>query len=390
MRIVIDGRLIDVRRTKGLGRYVVALIRALQTVDDDCEFIVLVPPGQVAAVPSHPRWRTVEVPWRWYSLGEQIFLPRLLRRLKPDLVHFPHFNVPLLYRGRFVVTIHDLLLRHWPSDRGGVLRRVGYLFKRLAYRLVVAVAVRRAAQVIVPSEFTATEIRRYYPLAKDKITVAPYAAGIEDKTDQNLDDKSVILRYTTDTPFCLYVGNHYPHKNIGQLIDVFAELSQEWPGQLLLISQADDWTSHWQAIVTARGLDQRIKFVGFVPDEDLSAFYRQAACFVTLSRYEGFGLPVIEALVAGAPVLATDHPCLREVGEPVVNFISLDDSSRIVRELAALVALPSSAAARTERQQRASRYHWLATATTHLDCYHAITAKTKTSHDQVTDQDAGD
>jgi glycosyltransferase involved in cell wall biosynthesis len=171
MRIGIDARMYG-PESRGLGRYVQKLVDNLVAVDDVNEyFIILTSQNWDAFQTTKPNFIKVLVPWHWYSLGEQIFLPFKLWRLKLDLMHFPHFNIPLLYRRKFVVTIHDLIISHYPDMRSTTLPKWLYRLKLAAYRLVLRRAVVNSSKIIVVSNFTKQDIERYYPRVADKIVV---------------------------------------------------------------------------------------------------------------------------------------------------------------------------------------------------------------------------
>lgn len=170
MRIVIDGRFYGLENA-GLGRYTMNLISELQKLDTKNQYSVLLRKKYFNRLNFGSNWKKVLVDINHYSLKEQIKLPKILRNLKPDLVHFLHFNVPVFYNGKFIVTIHDLLMHKQRGLEATTLTPSRYFFKRLGYGLVFANAVRRAKKIIVPSQAVKDEVSYYYKLEPEKVIV---------------------------------------------------------------------------------------------------------------------------------------------------------------------------------------------------------------------------
>jgi glycosyltransferase involved in cell wall biosynthesis len=176
MRIGIDARFYGTTG-KGLGRYTEKLIAELERLDQENDYVIFLSRENFEAyLPSSPRFRKVLAWPRWYTLSEQLFLPFLLRRERLDLVHFPHFNVPLLYRRPFLFTLHDLILFHFPTLRASSRSRALYWLKFAAYRLVLSSALTRAREVIAVSRFTEADILSHFPWVKPKLSVTYEAA----------------------------------------------------------------------------------------------------------------------------------------------------------------------------------------------------------------------
>lgn len=330
MKIVIDGRMYGPKGSKGLGRYIQQIVEGLKIQDQKNEYVVLLTKDNWEEMAETANFKKALAPWRWYTLAEQVRLPRLLRELKPDLVHFPHFNVPIFYRGRFVLTIHDLLLRYHPSRRASTLGPIKYWFKNLGYRLVVRSAVKRAERIIAVSEFTKKEILKFYRLNPEKVKVVYEGLTKLGQNNEKNDDKEALLRYNITKPFILYVGNAYPHKNLEFLLWSFKVLAEKWPGQLVLAGKKDYFYNRLENYSRELNLGDRCLFLGYIPDEDLAALYRSAEVYIFPSLYEGFGLPPLEAMSWGLPVLNSDIPCLREVcGEASEYFDPAAEASLV-------------------------------------------------------------
>lgn len=170
MRIVIDGRFYGLENA-GLGRYTINLINELQKLDDKNEYLVLLRKKYFNQLNFNSNWKKILVDINHYSLEEQTKLPKLIKNLKPDLVHFLHFNVPVFYKGKFIVTIHDLLMHKQKGLEATTLTLSKYFLKRLGYKFVFGYAVKKAVKIIVPSRAVKDGVAYYYKLDPQKIIV---------------------------------------------------------------------------------------------------------------------------------------------------------------------------------------------------------------------------
>ncbi len=170
MRIVIDGRFYGLENA-GLGRYTMNLISELQKLDTENQYSILLRKKYFNRLNFGSNWKKVLVDINHYSLKEQIKLPKILRNLKPNLVHFLHFNVPVFYKGKYIVTIHDLLMHKQRGLEATTLTPSRYLLKRLGYKFIFGRAVKKAVKVIVPSQSVKDEVCYYYKLNLEKVIV---------------------------------------------------------------------------------------------------------------------------------------------------------------------------------------------------------------------------
>ena len=318
MRIGIDARFYG-SLGKGLGRYTEKLISHLEKIDKENEyFIFLYKENFSEYTPRAKNFKKMLAPFRWYSWQEQFQWPWLLYKHKLDLMHFPHFNVPLLYRKKFVVTIHDLILIHFPTLKNTTLVPLLYWIKFWVYRWVIKSAIKRSRSIITVSQFTKKDILENYPVSKDKIEVT-YEAADDFCLSNDISAESVLKKYGIISPYLLYVGNAYPHKNLERLVLAFKSVLKEYPSwRLVLVGREDFFYSRLNDLVRKEKIDQ-VVFPGFVSDEDLPAVYSQASWYVFPSLYEGFGLPPLEAMKCGLPVLSSNQECLKEIlGEAAV------------------------------------------------------------------------
>lgn len=377
MRIGIDARLYGPRVAKGLGRYVEQIVSGLvATSQPEDIFIVFLTADNWADCPDHPQVTKVLAPVRWYSFGEQLRLPRLFARYPVDLMHFPHFNVPLGYRGRFVVTVHDVILRRFHSRRVSTRGWLAFGLKKIMYRLVVWSALRRAAAVVTVSQFTKKELCHFYPWVEPKITVIPEGVASLVAGDTIRPDRDVKIRYTKDIPFILYVGNAYPHKNLERLVAAWEAIQNQWPGRLVFVGAQDYFSERLQAAVVARGLAHRIDFLGYVPDAELAQLYRAATAYVFPSLYEGFGLPPLEAMAADCPVVCSDHPCLREVCGDAAEYFNPTDHRAIAAAVLRVVQAPERQNELRQRgRERLVHFQWPEAVAAHYRLFTSLVTR---------------
>ncbi len=312
MRIGIDARFYGTQ-AKGLGRYTQKLITHLESIDNKHEYVIFLRDDNWDEYhPTNPRFTKVRANYRWYTLAEQLFFPLTIRRQHLDVMHFTHFNVPLWYRGRFIVTIHDLILTKYPTQRASTLGPLLYRLKHLAYQTAIRSAIKRSQHIIAVSEYTKRDIVEHFPVEPNKISVV-YEA-VEPPTQEVVSDTSVLERYHIAEPYLLYVGNVYPHKNIERLLDAFEILREQGRDiRLVLVGKADYFMKRVQAVVQSKPYAHDVIFTGYVPDGELPTLYRHASVYTFPSLCEGFGLPGLEACSLGLPVVASDNSCLPEI-----------------------------------------------------------------------------
>ena len=349
--IGIDARLYGLKQ-KGLGRYVQKLLENLEKEDRVNKFVIFLRKENWDEYnPKNPNFKKVLADYRWYSLKEQFLMPGRIRRAKVDLMHFPHFNVSVFCFKPFVVTIHDLILKRFPTRRASTLGFFSYWFKNFVYQIIIFLTLKRAKKIIAISNYTKDDILRYFRVSPEKIEVIyeggmiqqskgspsernPRAAPSERhyRSNQRSDlgllaakrwrgqTLDLFLKFRISQPYLLYVGNAYPHKNLERLILAFDKLNKDCQKklQLVLVGEIDYFYSRLQKnFSNVKGL----VFTDFVLDGDLEVLYRGAALYIFPSMCEGFGLPPLEAMNYGTPVVSSNATCLPEVlGEAAVYF----------------------------------------------------------------------
>lgn len=263
-----------------------------------------------------------------YGYKEQLSFPyRALRKLKPDVLHVPHCNVPLFYRGKLIVTIHDLTHLIYPEFLPS--RIVGWYFKFIFW-----IACKKADHILTDSESTKRDIIRFFHTPTEKITVAPLGVGkeFEKKAPSEIDylyDKFSIPR---DKNLLLYVGNLLPHKNLFKLLEALSKMPDRENCRLLLVGKS--FSGRGENINEADlGISGLVIRAGVVSPEDLVGLYNIANLFVLPSLYEGFGLPVLEAFACGTPVACSNTSSLPEVGGNLAYYFNPADSNDMAQVL---------------------------------------------------------
>ena len=299
MHIVIDARIIN----SSTGRYVERLLSYLQHIDTKNRYTVLVPSKDLHYwKPAASNFTVMSADFDNYSVAEQTGLLQLLNTLKPDLVHFCMPQQPILYKGRSVTTFHDLtLVRTYNSDKNWLIFKAKQLVGKQVFKKVA----RKANRIIAISEYTKKDLLNFVDIPEGKISVI-YEAGEITTTES----KTYKLPFKQ---FILYVGNQSDYKNIKRLTDAHQELLKTHPKLgLVLAGRLNEAAQKTQTYVQQKGYKQ-IHFTDFVSDPELNWLYQHTEAYVFPSLMEGFGLPGLEAMAFGAPVVSSNATCLPEV-----------------------------------------------------------------------------
>jgi glycosyltransferase involved in cell wall biosynthesis len=359
MKIAIDARK---WRDYGIGTYVRNVVRHLAQIDRETTYLLFCNPADESALRDlAENFVPVVDSSAGYSLREHVSLPLKLRSLGAELLHSPHYVRPLFCTIPSVVTIHDCIHLLFPQ----------YLPNRMAFRyarFVMGSAIRNSSIVFTVSEASRADILRFYPSTDPaKVHVVPNAIDAELLVDPGEAERDRVReRYQIRGRFVLFAGNVKPHKNLERLIRAFARVRcQEGNEDLRLVLIGDDVSRYASLRRTAdeAGVRQEVRFFGFVPHETLAALYRMATVFAFPSLYEGFGLPPLEAMACGTPVVTSRISSLPEVvgdGALLVDPYNEDD---IAQGIARLLDDQDLRARLVERGlERAASYSWARSA----------------------------
>lgn len=313
MKIGIDARMYGPKQG-GLGRYIEQLVLHLEKLPTNAEFVIFLRRDNWNEyTPSAPNFRKVLADIPWYGIAEQIFLPVIIKKEKVDLIHFPHWNVPLFYSAPYIVTIHDLLLLHYPTRKASTLGPLAYWFKNRVFRLVLEHAVKKSRHILTVSDFSKKDIIKTLKIPENKITIT-YPAPLPTATSPLQPTTYKLQALGITKPYVLYVGVAYPHKNLEGLLRAWNIFTKKYGDkyQLVLAGKTNYFYDRLQAIAYKLQA-KNVIFTGFIPDQKLPALYQNASLYVIPSFYEGFALPALEAMSYRIPVVSSHATCLPEI-----------------------------------------------------------------------------
>ena len=313
-KIVIDARLSGLKHA-GIGRYTQMLVEHLK----DLRFTIY-------------DLRIISPNIRHYTLAEQIKMPIILAKEKPDLVHFPHFNVPLLYNSPFVVTIHDLLWHEQVGTTATTLPAWIYWLKYLAYRLVLKHAVLKSKAIIVPSSWVKKKIVDRFPAVEKKIHVIYEGVAQSFISDgRSAAGNEVLVKYNLQPRrYLIYTGSLYPHKNVNIILDILPQFLEL---KFIVACGRNVFWEKFKQEIERRGLQGRVVLAGFVSDDELAELYKNALAFVFPSKSEGFGLPGLEAMASGCPVISSNAGSLPEVYGNAVLYFNPENETELIGDI---------------------------------------------------------
>jgi glycosyltransferase involved in cell wall biosynthesis len=367
MRVAIDARKLH---DFGIGTYIRNLLRHLARIDQQSEYVLLCAAADMHVPPAlGPNFRAVLEPSPNYSLREQWHVPLVLRREKPDVYHAPHYVLPAAVMCPSVVTIHDCIHLMFPQ----------YLPNRRAYlyaRTVMWAAAKRADAILTVSEASKRDILRFFDVKPEKVVVVHNAIDERFWTPPADDEVARVReRYQLEHGFVLYAGNIKPHKNLVRLIEAFDEIRRGDFEEMKLLIIGDE-ISKMPALrraVHQHHLHKQVRFLGYVSDETLAILYRLAAVFVFPSIYEGFGLPPLEAMASGAPVVTSNVSSLPEVTGDAAVLVNPHDTSSIVQGVRRVLSDPAFADQLRQRGPvRARQFSWERSVAKTRDLYERV------------------
>lgn len=325
LKIAIEARPIKWSYGTGIGNYTNSLIHKLGELDLSNEYTFLWPePGTTVELPFPRNHGTYYLPKD--DEREEIEIPLWLTRERVDLFHLPQngFRIPQKKSCKIVVTIHDLIPYFLPEMvRPSFLKR---FTREMPY------IVEQADQIVTVSEASKSDIISVFGIEPGKITVLPSAPSAAYRPlPQETTRRKLALKYGIKRSFILYVGGLNPRKNVAELIQAYAKINRELRDgqQLLILGPECKHRYRLQLLAEALGLTEEVIFPGFVPSEDLPLFYNGADLFVYPSLYEGFGLPPIEAMACGTPVITSNVSSLPEVVDHAALQVAPDDTLQL-------------------------------------------------------------
>ncbi len=361
-RITIDARWL----VGGIGAYTRHLLQGLHAHGNGFEVHAITRAQHADEVrPWCARMTLVNAPI--YTLREQWAIPRAAKGC--DLLHVPHYNAPLLEPAPLVVTIHDIIHITDP-DEGASLKSRAYA------RPMLRAAARKAHHIITVSEYSKAQIVERLGVARSKVSVI--SNGLNDeflpmRREEALNAVSVTL--DIDRPYMLYVGNLKRHKNVSTLLEAFT-LLREWqdvPQRLLLLGDDLHGKRELEEQAAKLGITDRVRIVPFVDQELLPEVYAAADALVMPSRLEGFGLPVLEAMACGTPVVCSRAASLPEVGGEAVVYFDPSSPEELADAIGRVLDSPElRQSLRARGLARAAQFTWKKSVEKHVAVYQSV------------------
>lgn len=361
MKVALNGMLLK-HRLSGVEVSILNLARAL--AESGAEHYVLYVPGtcpmaDIASdrfatrrAPSCTRWRPVRILW------EQFVLPRAATQDNVDLLHAPGYIAPLRARVPVVITVYDMIALRFP--------KLCKPTNALNYRLMLPPSIRKAARIIVPSEATRTDLLQRFPFAEDKTSLIHLGISADlRKVDSETELAAVRSKYGLPDRFILFTGRQEPKKNLVRLVEAFHMLRTGGglKHKLVLAGTPDRDTPAVRSRIACLGLDDEVIFTAFVPQQDLPAVYTAADLFAFPSLCEGFGLPPLEAMACGTPVVASDRAAVPEIaGNAAVSVDPTDPAAIAAAMDRILTDQDLRARLSASGPERAAHFSWEKTA----------------------------
>lgn len=363
MKIAIDAR----ESGTSTGRYIDKLVENLHKLKLDFKITLLVKPERRAFFKkTAPNFQILDCPYKEFTLGEQVGFLKQLNQLKPELVHFGMTQQPAFYKGKSVTTIHDLTTARFGNP---AKNPIIFGLKQKVYQWLIKEVAKKSQIVIVPSEFVKADVAQYADISPEKIKVIYLAA-------EPLTAPAEPMEALNEQKFIMYVGRPNPHKNLNRLIDAFVQILETHPGlKLVLAGKPDKNYEMLQMYVGDRNLTSQVLFLGQIGDGQLRWLYENTKAYVFPSLSEGFGLPGLEAMSHGAPVVAAKVSCLPEIYGDAAHYFNpadINDMAAKISEVLDNFQLSTNLIVRGKAQ--AAKYSWKDTAKKTLEVYRALLA----------------
>ena len=360
MNIVIDAR----ESGTSTGRYIDKLIEYLAKIKTDHSFTIITKPKRISYLKTiAPGFKIVPADIKEFTFAEQLKFKGLLKSLNPDLVHFGMIQQPILYKGKVITSIQDLTGLRFNNPSKNI---VVYKFKQFVYRIVILIAIKKSEAIISPSKFVKEDLIKFSSSKIDKFFVTYYSAD-------KIKDQSEPIKNLLNQDFIMYVGRPTPHKNIEGLIKAFSLLKDNNPKlKLVLAGKKDSNYSRIENLVSRLGLKD-IYFTDFVSDGQLRWLYEKTRAYVFPSFSEGFGLPSLEAMAHGAPVVSSSATCLPEINGQGAIYFDPEDVKEMAEKINSVI---NNEGLRQELIHKGyiqlKKYSWEKTAQETLDIYNSV------------------
>ncbi len=348
------------------GRYARSLVKHLQSIDNVNEYIILLLKKDYDQwIPESPNFTKMLCPYEDYTVGEQVGLKKMIDDLKPDLVHFTMTQQPIFYRGKVVTTMHDLTLLRFNNPSKNMFI---YQVQKIIYGMVCRIVAKKSVKIITPTSYVKTDVAAYTKVESAKINTIYEGSSFINDRPKKVGDLS-------GKKFIMYVGRPNPHKNLERLIEAFKIVRESHPDLHLVLAGAKD--SLYERIhARYSGTTPNLYFTDYVSDGELRWLYENCMAYIFPSLSEGFGLPGLEAMSHGAPVVSSNATCLPEVyGDAALYFdpYDIDDMADKIERVVTSLSDRNTLIKRGKKQSEL--YSWKKMAIETLAIYKSILNK---------------
>ncbi|MGC1176988.1 MAG: glycosyltransferase family 1 protein [Candidatus Saccharimonadales bacterium] len=362
-RIVIDAR----EWSTSSGRYVNSLVRQLETIDTTRSYLILLKAKDIDSwEPINQNFQKVACPHKEFTFGEQLGFKKQLDSLKPDLVHFSMAQQPVLYRGKTITTMNDLTTIRFRNPSKNFMV---FTVKQMIYKWLNKQVAKKATALLTFSQFVKDDVVDFTGISPEKVTVTPLAA-------EPIAEPAEPIKTLVGKQFLMYVGRPTPHKNLERLIEAFELLKARHPDLKLVLAGKKDANYRRIEENIQKSAIKGVVLTDFVSEGQLRWLYEQCAAYVFPSLSEGFGLPGLEAMAHGAPVVSSNATCLPEVyGQAARYFDPLDvqNMADAIDEVLTDKNLRGNLVRRGRQQIK--KYSWQQTAEQTLEVYDQVLDK---------------
>jgi glycosyltransferase involved in cell wall biosynthesis len=364
MKLVIDAR----ESGTSTGRYVDKLVEYLHKLEPDFEVVIFTKLLRLDYFKNiSPRFEAIESNYKEFTFAEQGALLKQIRAQKAELVHFSMTQQPVWYNGKAVTTIHDLTTARFHNPAKNMLI---YKFKQQVYKWVIKRVARKSEHIITASEYVKNDLVDFTHIDPAKVTVIYEAAD-------EITDPAEPVESLVGKKFIMYIGRPTPHKNLERLVEAMPLLLENQPELLLaLAGKPDENYERIKRLVAQRGLGESIIFTGFASEGQLRWLYENTAAYIFPSLSEGFGLPGLEAMVHGAPVVSSNATCLPEIYGKAAHYFDPYDVSDIAAKIEVVLTDDRLRKKLIENgKAQAKKYSWQKMAKQTLDIYKQVLNK---------------
>lgn len=364
-RVGIDCRMIN---ESGIGRYISNIVLEISKKESDIDFYLFFFNIDDTLKYKFPdNFKVIQSPFLWHSFSEQTLFLQVLNSYKLDLFHSPHPNMPYLYFGKFILTLHDLTMLKHKTGRASTYAYPFYFMKWLVFKISLSWSVKRASKIITVSKYVKEQIVQTFNLPEEKVQVI--YNGVSDSIYREIipeKNKKVLNKFNINKKFFFYVGNAYPHKNLENLILAFELFNKNREYELVLAGKEDFF---YKRLKVEYGKISNLKFLGSCSDEELRSLYSSCESFVYPSISEGFGIQIIESLKCRSKLICSGNTVFPEIAGKYAYFFDPLSVSEISEKLEKITKVSNKEFYKDFDDSFLDKFSWNISAQKHYELY---------------------